>query len=282
MPPHSPSRWLDHLEQKAIIDFIRCNPGRKGREIADYLGYPKRSVNGFLYRYGTTNGVENLDYRWYPRGLVVEPEPWLTTPPQPRTFSAPTPKPEWKDKPEAIEPQVVKVDSVKPPQPRIFSVPTPKPEWTDKPETIEPQVVKVEPVNLAPVNKQSGWSRMGYVYAGLFVMAALLLAKAATGAELVQVKSCYDGDTCTTTTGEKIRLACIDTPEIRGKRAEPIPAKAARNHLRSLVVGQTVGIRRITTDRYGRTVAELFVDGSNVQQAMVASRHAEIYWKYAQ
>ena len=111
--------------------------------------------------------------------------------------------------------------------------------------------------------------------------AALLLAKAATGAELVQVRSCYDGDTCTTTTGEKIRLACIDTPELKGKRADPVPAKAARDHLRSLVVGQTVGIRRITTDRYGRTVAELFVDGSNVQQQLIASRHAEIYWKCA-
>ena len=97
----------------------------------------------------------------------------------------------------------------------------------------------------------------------------------------VLIASCYDGDTCTTTAGEKIRLACIDTPELRGKRADPIPAKAARDHLRSLVVGRTVGIRRINTDRYGRTVAELFVDGSNVQQQLVASGHADIYWKYA-
>ena len=95
------------------------------------------------------------------------------------------------------------------------------------------------------------------------------------------IASCYDGDTCTTTAGEKIRLACIDTPELRGKRADPIPARAARDYLRALVVGETVGIRRITTDRYGRTVAELFVDGSNVQQAMIASGHAEIYWRYA-
>ena len=26
------------------------------------------------------------------------------------------------------------------------------------------------------------------------------------------IKNCYDGDTCTTIDGEKIRLACIDTP----------------------------------------------------------------------
>ena len=73
------------------------------------------------------------------------------------------------------------------------------------------------------------------------------------------IASCYDGDTCTTTTGERVRLACIDTPELRGKRAEPIPAKAARDYLRDLVVGKNVGIRRITKDRYGRTVVELFL-----------------------
>ena len=97
----------------------------------------------------------------------------------------------------------------------------------------------------------------------------------------VLIASCYDGDTCRTTAGEKIRLACIDTPELRGSRANPVPARAARDYLRSLVVGRTVGIRRITRDRYGRTVAELFVDGSNVQQQLVAAGHAGIYWKYA-
>ena len=97
----------------------------------------------------------------------------------------------------------------------------------------------------------------------------------------VLISSCYDGDTCRSNTGEKIRLACIDTPELRGKRANPVPAKAARDYLRGLVVGRDVGIRRITKDRYGRTVAELFVDGSNVQQQLVAARQAEIYWRYA-
>ena len=63
------------------------------------------------------------------------------------------------------------------------------------------------------------------------------------------IATCYDGDTCTTTTGERVRLACIDTPELTGKRAEPVPPRAARDHLRNLVVGKKVGIRRITEDR---------------------------------
>ena len=44
----------------------------------------------------------------------------------------------------------------------------------------------------------------------------------------VTIHNCYDGDTCTTTEGEQIRLACIDSPELRGGKADPIPAKAAR------------------------------------------------------
>jgi endonuclease YncB( thermonuclease family) len=48
-----------------------------------------------------------------------------------------------------------------------------------------------------------------------------------------------------------------------------------------MVVGRSISLRRITSDRYGRTVGELFVDGRNVQQAMVVSRHAQIDWKYA-
>ena len=116
---------------------------------------------------------------------------------------------------------------------------------------------------------------------GLVNVMLLGASAPAVALESVTIRSCYDGDTCRTTTGERIRLACIDTPELRWKLADPIPATAARDHLCEMVVGQTVGLRRITTDRYGRTVAKLFPDGTNVQQAMVASGHAEIFWKYA-
>ena len=114
-------------------------------------------------------------------------------------------------------------------------------------------------------------------------VAVMLLGASAAPAALptVIIRDCSDGDTCRTTAGELIRLACIDTPELKGKNARPAPAMAATYHLNGMLMGQTVGIRRITTDRYDRTVAELFIDGANVQQAMVASGHAAIFWKYA-
>ena len=78
-----------------------------------------------------------------------------------------------------------------------------------------------------------------------------------------------------------IRLAYIDTPELRGKKADPIPAKGARDYLNDLVVGSTVIIRRITEDRYGRTVAELSKGPMNIQEDLVEKGLASIYEKYS-
>ena len=83
------------------------------------------------------------------------------------------------------------------------------------------------------------------------------------------------------TTGEKDQLACIGTPELREQNADSVPAKAARDYLRSYLKGKAITIRRIDTDRYGRTFAELFADGANVMEQLVAVGHAEIYRRYA-
>ena len=95
------------------------------------------------------------------------------------------------------------------------------------------------------------------------------------------IEHCYDGDTCTTIEGEKIRLACIDTHELRGKKADPIAAKASRDYLNDLVTGSTVTIRRITEDRYGRTVAELSKGPMNIQELLVEKDFASIYERYS-
>ena len=117
------------------------------------------------------------------------------------------------------------------------------------------------------------------------ILISLMLASysSATNAELPTtiINSCYDGDTCTTIDGERIRLACIDTPEIKGKRADPIPAKEARDFLNNLLVNKKVSIKRITKDRYGRTVGELFKNGLNIQKMIVEKGHGKIYKKYS-
>jgi len=95
------------------------------------------------------------------------------------------------------------------------------------------------------------------------------------------IKSCYDGDTCTTSKGEKIRLACIDSPELKGDKANPIPAKKARDYLNNLIANKLVSIKRITFDKYGRTVAELYKDEINIQKLLVDKNLAKIYKKYS-
>ena len=90
----------------------------------------------------------------------------------------------------------------------------------------------------------------------------------------ITIKDCYDGDTCTSSDGEKIRLACIDTPEIRGKRAKPNEAIAAKNFLNEIIKGKKVSIRRVTEDKYGRTVGELSFNGENLQELLVKQGHA--------
>ena len=117
----------------------------------------------------------------------------------------------------------------------------------------------------------------------ILVSFVLIGYSSATNAKLPTtiIKNCYDGDTCTTIDGERIRLACIDTPEIKGKKADPIPAKEAKDFLNNLLVNKKVYINRITKDRYGRTVGELFKNGLNIQKMIVEKGHGKIYQKYS-
>ena len=97
---------------------------------------------------------------------------------------------------------------------------------------------------------------------------------------IVFIKDCYDGDTCTTLEGEKIRLACIDTPELKGLNADPISAKEARDFVNKLVANEEVAIKRITFDRYGRTVGELFKNEVNIGEFIVKKGYGKIHRKY--
>ena len=117
----------------------------------------------------------------------------------------------------------------------------------------------------------------------IFLAAIPLPASESAFASLptVFIKDCYDGDTCTTLKGEKIRLACIDTPELKGWNADPILAKEAKDFLNNLVAYKEVSIKRITYDRYGRTVGELFKDNINIQELIVEKKYGKIYKKYA-
>jgi len=94
-----------------------------------------------------------------------------------------------------------------------------------------------------------------------------------------QVVSVGDGDTIRAKMQGQtvtIRLGCIDAPEM----AQNSFGGQARDRLQQLVAGQTVQVRSIDRDRYGRTVAELFLAGQSVNLRLVAEGLAVVYPQY--
>ncbi len=90
----------------------------------------------------------------------------------------------------------------------------------------------------------------------------------------VQVLTVIDGDTIELTDGRVVRYMCIDTPE----RGKPFYEEATQlNH--DLVYGQTITLRfgRRKLDRYGRTLARVFVENISIADSLIAAGLALVY-----
>ena len=88
-----------------------------------------------------------------------------------------------------------------------------------------------------------------------------------------KVVKVYDGDTITVATPLdytrapiyhfSVRLRGIDSPEIRGKeKAEVIVATKARDALSAKVLNQMVFLQNIDTEKYGRVLADVYLEVS--------------------
>jgi len=73
-----------------------------------------------------------------------------------------------------------------------------------------------------------------------------------------------------------VRLACIDAPET----AQGQPGADATASLQRLLGAGRLELRPQTLDRYGRTVAEVYAAGRNVNLEMVRTGAAFVYRKY--
>ena len=112
------------------------------------------------------------------------------------------------------------------------------------------------------------------------VSALLLPLCLTTAVNAAQVVSVGDGDTVRVSDGSRqitVRLACIDAPET-SQRPWGARSKAFLKQLTP--VGSEVTLRVQTTDRYGRTVAELLNHRGNVNQLMVEFGQAFAYRRY--
>ncbi len=106
---------------------------------------------------------------------------------------------------------------------------------------------------------------------------ALFTAPSALAATVVSVG---DGDTMRLSDQgqtKTVRLACVDSPE---RSQNPWGTMATARLKQLLPKGQLVTLREINRDRYGRTVAEVFVNGQSINLQMVAEGQAAVYRQY--
>lgn len=112
-----------------------------------------------------------------------------------------------------------------------------------------------------------------------FFAALLAAVSAVVSAQDCRVVGLSDGDTLTCLAPGnkqiKVRLSQIDAPESRQAFGT-----AAKDKLSSLVYGKVVSLKVQDTDKYNRTVAEVFVGSTNVNKEMVHGGYAWAYRQY--
>lgn len=110
------------------------------------------------------------------------------------------------------------------------------------------------------------------------VLLAVVLAALTGGAQAWTLDRVIDGDTVSLENGSqtvRVRLGCLDAPEksqAQGRRSSQA--------LSVLLAGRQIEMKPEDTDRYGRTVGYLSVDGHSVNLSMVRSGWAWAYPKY--
>uniref|UniRef100_A0A6C0D8T6 TNase-like domain-containing protein n=1 Tax=viral metagenome TaxID=1070528 RepID=A0A6C0D8T6_9ZZZZ len=98
----------------------------------------------------------------------------------------------------------------------------------------------------------------------------------------------YDGDTITIASKLPypnspvyrfpVRLIAIDTPEIHGKNEdEKEAAKVAQQALEKLILNQTVMLKNVTTEKYGRILANIYLGEIDISEWMLKNKYAVKY-----
>lgn len=103
-----------------------------------------------------------------------------------------------------------------------------------------------------------------------------------------KVVKVYDGDTITIASKPykecpevykfSVRLNGIDTPEIKGSCESEIKiAKLARDRVSELVMGKIITLQNVTTEKYGRLLAEVYLGDLHLNNWLIEQRLAVFY-----
>ena len=98
----------------------------------------------------------------------------------------------------------------------------------------------------------------------------------------------YDGDTITIAARLPypntpiykfhVRLLGIDCPELKGGgEKEKELAKRARDALHARIYGKIVTLQNVGTEKYGRLLANVYLDGENLNEWMLTNNYAVKY-----
>ena len=125
--------------------------------------------------------------------------------------------------------------------------------------------------------------RIQTIFRAVLIVSAIFIGyPAVSSAGLFKVVRVYDGDTIKAVGHDieiKVRLVGIDAPETsKGKHKAGQPfGRRAEKHLAGLVLNRVVDIKGYGSDRYGRILAEIYIDDRNINIEMVKSGYAEMY-----
>lgn len=108
---------------------------------------------------------------------------------------------------------------------------------------------------------------------------AFLLVLSPCSAETARVARVVDGDTVVLEDGRRVRYIGVNTPELNHpQRGEEPGARAATEQNERLVAGREVRLERDVQqfDRYGRTLAYIYVGQTMVNAEMVRRGYAQV------
>jgi len=106
-----------------------------------------------------------------------------------------------------------------------------------------------------------------------------------TGGQVIKV---YDGDTITIASKLpfedsplyrlSVRLNGIDSPEIKGNTDdEKTAAIQARDALKKIVLNKTVTLKNVQSEKYGRILADVYLENLHINEWMLKKRYAVKY-----
>lgn len=108
----------------------------------------------------------------------------------------------------------------------------------------------------------------------LAIIVVMMMALVSCGSSKEKVARVIDGDTIEMASGERVRLMGIDTPEKRRTGYQE-----AKDYLIHRLLGKEVKLDRIKKrEKYGRTLAYVYLDGKNINQEMIDKGYAKPYF----